>query len=137
MVIFSFQKIGFLLICAQLLAVSSCGVEKGPLQYQVVQKESQEEVIVTANPLLLQSALKELLIPRCQMCHPWFRDENKINQRILAGEPLKSALYLRIEDGTMPPYGASFTNEELTRVFEAIEALKGPSIPDSGDDYEH
>lgn len=135
MVIFSVRSKAIFLICGLVLLLNSCGVEKGPLKYSVVERESSQEAVIASNPLLLQSALKELLIPRCQMCHPWFRSEVKLNQRINPGKPLASSLYLRIEDGTMPPYGASFTNEELLRVYEAIEALSERRAPSR--DYEH
>lgn len=104
------------------LIISSCGPERGPLRYKFVERGITE--VAPSNPLLLQSTLEELLIPKCQMCHPWIGDEDQLFERIVPGKPLESSLYYRIEDGTMPPFGGGLNNEELTRVYESIEALR-------------
>lgn len=64
------------------------------------------------------------------MCHYWVKDPNQLDLRINPGRPLESSLYLRVEDGSMPPFGGGLNEGELEKVYEAIRALSpsdGPS----------
>ncbi len=132
----------FPLFIVALLLLGACGIEKGPLVYEFKEEtidrtdrvepdpnpdaDTDTPVKPDAprpNPALLKSALEELLKPRCAFCHGWMNDDVALNERITPGRPLESSLYLRIEDGSMPPFGESFTEEELARISEAIKAL--------------
>lgn len=103
------------------LTLSACGYPTGPLEFseRVVGAQSKE-----ASTELLERVQKDLLAPRCSGCHGWAGSLETLLSRITPGEPTLSNVYLRIEDGSMPPFGASFTNEELERVAAAIRALK-------------
>lgn len=97
-----------------------CGPATGPLQFteRVIGAQAQ------GSTDLLKVVQEELLESRCAGCHGWASDIEGLLSRITPGSPTESSLYLRLEDGSMPLFGASFTEEELERVAQAIKALK-------------
>ena len=100
-----------------------CGPATGPLQFteRVIGAQAQES---ETNKEKLIAVQKELLESRCASCHGWVSDLEGLLKRITPGKPLESSLYLRVENGSVPLFGASFNEEELELVAQAIEAIK-------------
>jgi|GEM_PF-4396582 len=115
------QFVRISVLITQLTFLSGCGVKQGPLKFR--QKVINISDIQDGSSQLIKLQ-KELLIPRCSSCHNWVNSQEGIKSRLNLSNPLKSSLYLRIEDGSMPLFGESFNEEELARVAEVLESLQ-------------
>lgn len=59
----------------------------------------------------------------CLNCHGAMKSESGFKKYIKASEPFDSKAYLRMEDGSMPPFGTKASKEQLELV-EAYIRLK-------------
>lgn len=71
---------------------------------------------------LVEQVKTEILIPNCQLCHGWVSEDEAIFSRIVPGKPEQSRLYLLVENGSMPPFGA-LPEAEVELIKEMIIAL--------------
>ena len=63
---------------------------------------------------------KEFLDNKCMGCHGWIGNEEMAKRRIDAGMPERSILYIKIDNGSMPPFGTKVTEEELAKLEKYI-----------------
>lgn len=68
-----------------------------------------------------------ILTPFCVQCHTWANAEEKVLQRVVAGNPAASNLYLQVESGRMPQGLPRLSTNLLLVLQKYIEGIA--SIP--------
>ncbi len=77
------------------------------------------------NIVSFEQLKKQVLEPLSStMCHGAMRQEAGLLKYLEEGEPFSSKVYLRMEDGTMPPRGNTATKEQLEILENYISDLQ-------------
>ncbi len=74
--------------------------------------------------ITFQMISDEILTPRCLGCHSWANSEDETRNLFSAGEPENSPLYIRVADGSMPPFGGPLSDEEIAKIKQYILDFK-------------
>lgn len=119
-------------------ALSSCGGEAGKLKFKLV--EGQSSPTQTNNSIGKNaSGANAILTANCASCHDngvsmgglgSLAEADLIqNGYLIPGDPANSRVYIRMNDGTMPPSG-SLSSGDITSVYTWIADMQGTvSLP--------
>lgn len=122
------------LLCISLILLffSSCAKNLGTSEADVYQVIEQLESGITFEQLRDQ-----VLIPKCLRCHAWVAVEDEVKKRIVPGEPLESALFTLVDNGSMPVGGPPLVDLEKDIIRKYILGLQkndDDTGSDDGDD---
>lgn len=120
------------LFCVSLLVLffSSCAKNLGTSEADVYQVIEQLDSGGTFEQLR-----DKVLIPKCLRCHAWVAVEDEVKKRITPGEPLKSALFTLVDNGSMPVGGPPLVDLEKEIIRKYILGLqKNDNGGDDDDD---
>lgn len=109
-----------LILMMTTLMISSCAPAKpGKLEFNEDPLASRNANRDLPSGVTFKQINDSILSPlSCTQCHGDMKTAAGLNNYIKAGEPFSSKLYLRMEDQTMPPFGAKADKEQL----ELLEA---------------
>lgn len=99
--------------------MNSCAKNLGTSEADVYQVIEQLESGITFEQLR-----NKVLIPKCLRCHAWVAMEDEVKKRIVPGEPLKSALFTLVDNGSMPVGGPPLVEIEKDIIRQYILALQ-------------
>lgn len=112
----------FLVMIGMLMVLQSC-LEAGSDEASVFQ--IRQPVQAAPDEVVTFEMLKSAIFDnQCLVCHAWAGNEQAVRTRIVPGQPERSRVYLRVEDGSMPIGGPELTLEQLDLLRRYIMELQ-------------